>query len=365
VVFQFVLSTVLIIGTIVVSKQIHYVQTKNLGYNRENLIYIPIEGEYINKYAILKEEAKRLPGVLDISRISQAPTSIENGTGGVDWEGKDPLVKPMFTQASVGFDFVKTMKLKLLKGRDFSREFATDSSSYLINESAAAKMNYTDPVGKPLTFWGRKGKIIGVLKDFHINSLHMPINPLILWLKNDEPYGIVLIRTAPGKTRLALDGLEKLHRRLNPEFPFTFNFSDEEYKKLYLTEQTVNKLSGYFAFLGIFISCLGLLGLTIFTAEQRMKELGIRKVLGASISSLFALLSKEFLLLVTIAMIIAFPLAWWIMNNWLQDFTYRIAINVWVFVLAGVISLIIALSTISVHAIRAALTNPVKSLRTE
>jgi predicted permease len=365
VVFQFVLSTVLIIGTIVISKQINYIQTKDLGYNRENLIYIPIEGEYATKYQLLKNEAKVLAGIKDISRISQSPTSIDNGTGGVDWEGKDPNVIPMFTQAAVGYDFVKTMNLTLLAGRDFSRDFATDSAAYIINEAAAAKMNYKDPVGKPLTFWGKKGKIIGLLKDFHINSLHLPINPLIIRLEENEPYGLILVRTEQGKTRAALEGLENLGRKLNPEFPFTYDFSDEEYKKLYLAEQTVNRLSGYFAFLAIFISCLGLLGLTIFTAEQRIREMGIRKVLGASIGSIFTLLSREFLLLVTIAMLIAFPLAWWIMNNWLQDFTYRITINAWVFVLAAAISLIIAFSTVSFQAIKAAITNPVKSLRSE
>jgi ABC-type antimicrobial peptide transport system permease subunit len=173
------------------------------------------------------------------------------------------------------------------------------------------------------------------------------------------------VRIKPHKTREALAGLEKISRRLNPEFPFAYDFSDEEYKKLYQTEQTVNGLSGYFAFLAIFISCLGLLGLTIFTAEQRIREMGIRKVLGASIASIFTLLSKEFLILVSVAMLIAFPIAWWIMNDWLQDFTYHVNINAWVFVFAALISFVIAFSTISVHAIKAALTNPVKSLRTE
>ena len=365
VVFQFILSTVLIIGMIVVAKQINFIQTTNLGYNRENLIYIPIEGEYKSRFDLFKNEALSLPGVMDVTRMSQSPTSIENGTGGVEWEGKDPNVLPMFTQASVGFDFIKTMNLKLLAGRDFSKDFITDSASFLVNESAAAKMNYKDPVGKPITFWGKKGRIIGLLKDFHITSLHLPINPLIVRLSNDEPYGLILVRTKPQQTKVALEGLEKISRKLNPQFPFTYDFSDEEYKKLYLTEQTVNGLSGYFAFIAIFISCLGLLGLTIFTAEQRLREMGIRKVLGASVTTIFNLLSGEFLILVTIAMLIAFPLAWWIMNDWLQDFTYHVTINVWVFVLAAVISLVIALTTISFHAIKAALTNPVKSLRTE
>lgn len=365
VVFQFVLSTVLIIGMIVISRQIKYIQTKDLGYDRANLVYISIEGEYKTKYELFRTQAMALPGVSNISRISQSPTSIDNGTGGVQWEGKDPNVMPMFTQASVGYDFIKTMNLKLLSGRDFSRDYGTDTAAYIVNESAAAKMNFKDPVGKALTFWGKPGKIIGLVKDFHINSLQLPINPLILRLGDTDPYGLILVRTQPQKTAIALDGLEKLGRKLNPQNPFTFNFSDEEYKKLYLTEQTVNRLSGYFAFLAIFISCLGLLGLTIFTAEQRVREMGIRKVLGANISTIFTLLSKEFLLLVSIAMLIAFPIAWWMMNDWLQDYTYRISIDIWVFVLAGLISLAIALTTISFHALKAALTSPVKSLRNE
>lgn len=365
VVFQFVLSSVLIVGMIVISKQITYIRTKNIGYNRENLIFLPIEGEYSARYELFRNQAIALPGIKNISRMSQSPTSIENGTGGVEWEGKDPNVSPMFTQIAVGYDFVKTMDIKLLAGRDFSRDFATDSVGYLINESAAAKMNMKDPVGKQLTFWSKKGRIVGLLKDFHLTTLHLPIQPLIIRLRSDDQYGTILVRTLPQKTPLALAGLEKLGKELNPKFPFTYDFSDEEYKKLYVTEATVNSLSGYFAFLAIFISSLGLLGLTIFTAEQRVREMGIRKVLGARFSTIFRLLSAEFIVLVSIAMLIAFPLAWWVMNDWLLSFTYRITINAWVFVIAAIVSLIIAFSTISFHAVKAALTNPVKSLRTE
>ena len=365
VVFQFVLSTILIIGTIVVSKQINFISNSNLGYDRENLIYIALEGELTGKYELVKQQASHLPGISSVSRMTGNPTNLENGTGGVDWEGKDPNVTPMFTQASVGYDFVKTVGIKLEDGRDFSRDFASDSVAYLINEAAAQKMNYKDPVGKPLTFWEKKGFIIGVMKDFHFYSLHTPINPLIIRLREPEAWGTLMVRTQPGKTREALAGLEKLCRQLNPKFPFTYTFADDEYRKMYLAEQTVGKLSKYFAFLAIFISCLGLLGLTIFTAEQRVKELGIRKVLGAGVGSLFALLSREFLLLVAIALLIAFPLSWWLMNKWLENYAYREDIGAMTFVLAAVVSLLIALSTVSIHALRAALTNPVKSLRNE
>jgi hypothetical protein len=282
----------------------------------------------------------------------------------VFWEGKDPNVKPEFTQASIGYDFMKTMKLQLLDGREFTKDFA-DSVSYIVNESAAKKMGMTDPVGKALTFWQRKGAIVGIVKDFHFNSLHEPIAPLILHYGEDQSWGLILVRTKPGETKPALASLEKLYKKLNPSFPFTYKFSDEEYSNLYKSEQVVSKLSGCFAFLAIFISCLGLLGLAIFTAEQRTKEIGIRKVLGASVQGIIVMLSKDFLKLVLIALIIATPLAWYSMNNWLQDYAYRINISWWIFPLAGITAMLVTLFTISFQAVRAALSNPVKSLRTE
>ena len=365
VVFQFILSIILIIGTIVVSKQVSYIQTINLGYDRENLLYIPIEGELITKYELFKNELLKMPGIKDISSITDNPTEIQNGTGGVQWVGKDPNSDIEFTQSAVGYDFIKTMHLQLTQGRDFSKDFATDSVGYLINESASKIIGYKNPVGKPLTFWQKPGTIIGVLKDFHFNSLHEPIRPLVLRLGENIGWGQALVRTQPGKTKEALASIEKICKELNPKFPFTYIFSDEEYSKLYKSEQVINQLANYFAFLGIFISCLGLFGLVIFTAEQRTKEFGIRKVLGATPAALFTLLSKEFLFLVLIAMIIASPLAWMAMNNWLQGFAYKIGISWWMFVIAGAVAILIALITVSFQAIKAALANPVKSLRTE
>jgi len=222
-----------------------------------------------------------------------------------------------------------------------------------------------DPIGKPLTMWQRKGTIIGILKDFHFNSIHTPINPMIVRLGEVSEWGSILVRTQPGKTKEALASLEKLAKKLNPGFPFTYQFSDEEYSKLYKSEQMVSKLSTSFAFLAIFISCLGLLGLAMFTAGQRTKEIGIRKVLGASVSSVFTLLSREFLLLVFISLVIATPIAWWTMSKWLEDFAYREPIRGWVFVSAGLAAIIITLLTVSFQAIKAAVSNPIKSLRTE
>lgn len=365
VVFQFMLSIILIIGTIVVRKQVNYIQTINLGYDRENLMYVPLEGDLTPKYELFKNELLKTQGIKDISRITDIPTQITNGTGGVQWDGKDPNADIEFTQSAVGYDFTRTMHLQLTQGRDFSKDFPTDSVGYLINESALKIIGYKDPLGKPLTFWGKKGTIIGILKDFHFNSLHTSINPLVLRLGENIEWGNALVKTEPGKTKEALASLEKICKSLNPKFPFTYKFSDEEYAKLYKSEQIVGQLANYFAFLAIFISCLGLLGLVMFTSEQRTREFGIRKVLGARPVSLFNLLSKEFLILVFIAMLIATPIAWIAMNKWLQDYAYKITISWWTFVIAGLLAIVIALLTVSSQAIKAAVANPVKSLRTE
>jgi predicted permease len=365
VIFQFALSVILITATIVISRQMAYVQSKNLGYDRENLIYIPMNGTLIPKYGTFKEQALQMPGIQSVSRVTIAPTSIVNGTGDVKWDGKDPNLSVQFTQISVGYDFVKTMKLKMLSGRDFSKDFPTDSSGYMINEAALKRFEYANPIGKSITFWKKKGPIIGLLKDFHFDSMHEQIKPLIIRFGEQEGYGNILVKTQPGKTKQALASLESMCKEINPAFPFSYTFSDEEYQKLYQNEQIVTKLSNAFAFLAIFISCLGLLGLAMFTAEQRVKEIGIRKVLGASVRSLFSLLSSEFLLLVVISLLIALPISWYAMGYWLQSFAYRTPMQWWMFAISGVIIVFIAMATISFQALKAALINPIKSLRSE
>ena len=365
VVFQFVLSVVLIISTIIITRQVSFVESKNLGYDRENLIYIPLEGDLAKKYALFKTELSGMDGIQEVSRTTDVPTNIQNSTGGVDWDGKDPNINIQFTQASIGYNYVHTLKLKLLEGRDFSKDFGTDSVGYLVNEAALKRIGYKDPIGKRLTFWGKKGTIVGVLKDYHIASLQEAIVPLVLRLGEQESWGNALIRTKPGQTKLALASLEKVCKQLNPNFQFSYYFSDEQYQKLYNNEQVVSKLSNVFASLAIVISCLGLLGLAMFTAEQRVKEIGIRKVLGAGLASLFALLSSEFLILVGIALLIASPLAWYGMNKWLQNYAYHTIVEWWIFALAAIIALLITVLTISFQTIKAALVNPVKSLRSE
>lgn len=366
VVFQFALSMIFIFGMIVISGQVTFIQTKNLGYQKNNLIYLPLSGKIASNFNTFKQEALKIQGILDISQISQRPLQIENTTGGVEWEGKAPDTKPIFVQVAVGYDFVKTMQATIIAGRDFAEEMA-DSANYLINEQALRIIGYKEPVGMPLTFWGVKGTIIGVVKDFHFNSLHVPIEPLVLRLNSTRRslWGVALIRTDPEKTSSALVDLGELHKKLNPEFIFNYQFADEEYASLYQSEQVVNQLSGYFAFLAIFISSLGLLGLVIFTAEQRTKEVGIRKVLGASVSQITALLSKDFMKLVIVSIIFSMPVAYYAMNNWLKGFEYRITIHWWIFLVAAGGAVMIALLTISFQAIKAAMENPVKSLRSE
>jgi len=366
VVFQFVLSSVLIIATIVVSRQVNFIQSRNLGYDKENLVYIHIEGDLEKKYNVFKNEAMALPGVQSVSDISSNPTNIDNSTISVSWEGKDPNVTIPFPNIAVGYDFIHTMKLKLIAGRDFSKDFPSDSDNFIINQVTQQKLGYANPVGRTITMWGRTGKIIGLVKDFHFQSLHKQILPLIIrTAKGNMTGGDILVRTQPGKTKDALAGLQALCKELNPEFPFTFKFSDQQYQRLYKSEEIVGRLSNIFAFLAIFISCLGLLGLAMFTAEQRIKEIGIRKVLGASVASLFNLLSAEFLLLVIIAMVIATPIAWYGMTAWLQGFAYRTTVQWWMFALSGGLIILIAVVTISFQTIKAALVNPVKSLRSE
>src|SRR5688572_12550793 len=316
VVFQFTLSIILIVGTIVVSRQVNYIQSVNLGYDRENLIFVPLQGDLGTRFDLFKRLITTMPGIQHVSRMSHTPTDIRNGTGGVDWEGKDPSSMLQFTQASVGFDFTKTMDIEIIEGRDYSDHYASDSAGYLVNETALKIIGYKDPIGKPLTFWQKKGTIVGVMKDFHHSSLHHAIAPMILRLAENAPAGWALVRTKPGKITDVIANLEAVYEKLNPQFPFVYQFSDEAYQKLYGSEQVVEKLSNAFAFLAILISCLGLLGLTMFTVELRIKEIGIRKILGATMTSLFGLLSKELFIMIGVALMMASPLAWYIMSDW-------------------------------------------------
>ncbi len=380
-VFQFSLSILLLIATLVVTRQTDYVQNSHLGYDRENLIYVQVEGELMKqeKYAVFKNEATNLAGVAMVDRSTEAPHAMGfivdqddgfentvNGEDAINWEGKLEGAGIGFKPFSVGFDFTKIMNLEFVEGRSFSRKVATDSAdAFLVNEEAIKQMGMKDPIGKWVSAWNKKGRIIGILKDYHTHSLHEPIKPIIVDVKEYEYFGVIIIRTEPGKTKEALAGLENVYKKINPNYPFDYKFLDQEYSELYKSEQMITKLSNVFAGLAIAISCLGLLGLVMFSAEQRVKEIGIRKILGASIQSIIALFSTDFLQLVGLSFLIAAPISWFFMNAWLQSFAYRIDLAWWMFAISGLLALGIALVTVSFQAIKAAMTNPVNSLRSE
>ena len=363
VVLQFSLSLILIVSTALVYRQIQYIQTKNLGLDRENIIYFPLKQNLSAHYDALTQELTQSGTALTISRTNWIPTDVNAATSSISWPGKDPTDEFSFWQMSVGYDFVKTMNITLAEGRDFSRAFGTDSANYLINEEAARRMNVKQVLGTTFTHDGKTGKIIGVLKNFHLQSLHKPIAPLYLDFLPSG--GTAIIRTRAGRTKDALALLEANSKRYNPDNMFDYQLADELFNQQYRRELMVGQLANIFAFLAILISCLGLFGLATFTAEQRTKEIGVRKVLGASVTSIVGLLSKDFLKLVLIAIVIASPIAWYAMNRWLQDFAYKITIEWWVFGLAGLLAVGIALVTVSFQSVKAALMNPVKSLRSD
>ncbi|MBE7171310.1 MAG: ABC transporter permease [Williamsia sp.] len=365
VVFQFSLAAFLVIAMIVVYKQLNYIQTKNLGYDRDNLVYIPIEGELVKNYAAFKQEALVNTGIVHVSKMRNSPTAIFHHTGDISWPGKDPNLTVSFADGVIGYDFVKTMNLQMAAGRDFSTTYGTDSAAFLLNETAVKKMGLQDPVDKGIVWGMHPGKIVGVIKDFHFNSLHENIEPLILRLDENWSWGTILVRIKAGNTKASLATLEKIARQLNPKFPFTCQFSDLEYAKSYESEMVVSKLANIFAFLAIFISCLGLFGLATFTAAQRNKEISVRKVLGASSATIVKLLSANFLQPIVLAFLLVFPLAWYAMDQWLQNYAYKISIEWWMFALAGLVVICIAFVTVSYQSIRASITNPVKSLRAE
>lgn len=366
VVFQFALSIMLIVGMVIVHEQLDYLQTKNSGYDRENLVYMPLEGDLQTNFSSFKQELQRQPGIKHVTLSQANPLEVGSSTQGVTWPGKDTTQLLLFAQNAISYDYIQTMGIRLVGGRDFGEQYGMDTTNYIINEASAKKMGYKDPVGKEMTMWGRKGAIVGLMKDFHYNSLHSTIEPLILRLQpKTENWGVVIVRAEAGKTKDALANLEKTFKKFNPSFPFKYSFTDQEYAKQYKSEQVVNQLSNFFAFLAIFISCLGLFGLAAFTAEQRTKEIGVRKVLGASVTNLVGMLSAEFIKLVLVATFIAFPIAWYFLKGWLEKYAYRIEIEWWYFALAAIVAVFIALLTVSSQAIRAALMNPVKSLKTD
>ncbi|MGV3504610.1 MAG: ABC transporter permease [Adhaeribacter sp.] len=364
VVFQFVLSALLIISTLVVYRQVHFIRHKNLGLSRENVLYVALEGGLAKHAEAFKQELAQAPGIGSVGASSQNPLRVGHNGSGIGWRGKDPRADILFSFIKADYGFTQTLGIELKQGRLFSKTFGADSTKVLVNEEAVRLMGLRQPVGEKLHMWDHDVQIIGVLKDFHVVPLRAPMQPLIMMLSPREA-NYALIRTQPGQTAAALASLQRLTRKYNPSYPFEYHFLDEDFEQMYRSEAVIGQLTNYFAAIAILISCLGLFGLALFTAEQRTKEIGIRKVLGASVSGIVAMLSKDFLKLVLLANLIAWPLGWYLMHTWLQDYAYRVELGWWTFVLAGLATLCIALLTVSFQALRAALVNPVRSLRRE
>ncbi|UFH54207.1 ABC transporter permease [Spirosoma sp. KNUC1025] len=366
VIFQFSLSIFLIVGMLAVGKQMNYLRTKNLGLDRENVVYIPLEGEIAQPKNVeaFRQEVMRKPSVASATTSMLLPVNIQASSGDLTWPGKDPKLETNVSCMFVGSDFIKTLNIKLLDGRDFRAGSLADSTNYLMNEAAAKLMGVKNPVGKEVKFWPGKGQVIGLMKDFHISSLHEPIKPLILCFDTKNT-SYLLVKTRSGQTQQTIADLEQLSKEFNPNYPFNYHFLDEEYEGMYRAEQQVNTLVNYFGVLAILISCLGLFALAAFTAEQRTKEIGVRKVLGASISNIVGLLSADFLKLVFVALLLASPLAWWALSKWLDTFAYQTQLSWWIFGTAGTLAVIIAFLTVSYQSIKAAMANPVTSLKSE
>jgi hypothetical protein len=364
VVFQFALSTILPIGTLVVYYQIEYIQSKNLGLNRENVLYLPINEHTRKHFETLRQEVLKTGAIEEIALTDQNPLSIKNRSSDPRWEGKGPNDNTNFYLSESGYDYIKTLGIQLKEGREFSRDLSTDTLHYIINEESARRMGMENPIGQTLYFWSGKGQVIGVMKDFHHHSMHAPIEPLILMLDPKEA-AMMLVRTKAGKTKQALATLENVHKTFSPEYPFEYHFLEGDFERLYKSETLISRLSSYFTVLAVFISCLGLFGLVSFAADRRAKEIGVRKVLGASISSILLLLSKDFLKLILLANLIAWPLAYWAVYEWLSAYPYHIDIGPWLFIWPGLLIGCIALLTMCSRILKAARTNPVNALKYE
>jgi putative ABC transport system permease protein len=364
VVFQFVISIILIVSTIVIYNQVQYVQTINLGYQKDNLITFSLNGDRNAWWETFQNRALNLPGVTDVSRANSRFLDLRNGTTGIEWPGKDLDSSTDFRYAFVDYDLIETLGIEMAEGRSFSRDFGADSTAIIVNQAAVNVMGMGNPIGNTIRLWGNEREIIGVVEDFHYKSLRNEVEPMFMVLSPpDASDGFVRVET--DDISQTLSQIEQVHTQVNPAFPFEYTFMDESYASLYESEMRVGEISKYFALFAVLISCLGLFGLSAFTAQQRRKEIGIRKVMGASIRGLVTMLSKDFILLMLMSMLIALPVSWWVMNRWLEDYAYHIEIGPGVFLLTGVLVLLIALLTVSYQSTKAALADPVKSLRYE
>ncbi len=370
VVTQFAVSVALIICTIVVYRQIQHTKNRPVGYDRNNLVMVMMQTpDFYGKYDALRNELKRRNAIVEMSESSSPVTGVWSNNSGFSWEGKDPNLDTDFATVWVTAEYGKTVGFEMKEGRDFLKDFKGDSSSLIINEAAVRFMNIKDPVGK-IVRWGDGPDagvftIIGVVKDMVMSSPYEPVKQTIYVLTNDN-VNVINLKLNPNKgTSESLATIEKVFRELIPAAPFEYKFADLEYARKFSAEERIGKLAGFFAVLAVIISCLGLFGLASFVAEQRIKEIGIRKIVGASVFNVWTLLSKDFMILVGIACLIAVPVAYYYIHDWLQHYDYRVNISWWIFAIAIAGAFLLTILTVSFQAIRAALANPVKSLRSE
>ncbi|GAB4014186.1 ABC transporter permease [Spirosoma migulaei] len=366
VVVQFTVSVTLIIGTIIVFRQIEHAKSRPVGYDRSGLITVAMNTPELHEhYNALRDDLIRTGAVLDMSTSSTPATDLNSQNSGFDWVGKDPGFKDNFGTIAVTHDFGKTVGWQFAQGRDFSRQFPSDSSGMVLNETAVRYMGIKDPVGKQVKWNGKPYRVVGVIKDMLMASPFEPVYQTVYVLD----YGwanVINIKLNPSRsTSESLASIESVFRKFNPGSPFDYRFTDQQYALKFAAEERIGKLASGFAILAIFISCLGLFGLASFVAEQRTKEIGVRKVLGASVTNVWLMLSKDFVILVIIAFGIATPIAWYFLGNWLQKYEYRTELSWWIFAVSGVGALLVTLLTVSFQSIKAALINPVKSLRSE
>jgi putative ABC transport system permease protein len=365
VIMQFTISIMLIIGTIMVYKQISVGQNRPIGYNRDGLVTHSISPEMHKHFEAIRQDLKSSGAILEMAESGSPTTEVWNTNGGFQWEGKDPNQAVDFPNNAVTHEYGKTIGWKIKQGRDFSRDFATDSAAFILNESAVAFIGFKDPIGKVIRWNDRPYTVVGVVEDLLVQSPYKPVRPAMFHV-TDESENVFIMRINPKwSVNDAMAKIEATLKKHDPGSPFKADFVDDEFAKKFGNEKRIGTLSTSFAILAIFISCLGLFGLTSFVAAQRVKEIGIRKVLGASIPNIWRLLSKDFIILVIISCWIAIPLAFYYMGVWLEKYDYKATLSWWVFALAGIGALIITLITISFQAIKAAMANPVKSLRTE
>lgn len=369
VVVQFTVSVVLVIGTLIVYKQIQFAKNRPVGYERSGLLSVALDGLNRTRIEAIDNELKQT-GLVEVTAVSHSPvTSVWSTNGGFEWQGKDPELRMDFATIGISHTYGQTVGWQFVDGRDFNPDLASDSAGFVITESAARIMNFTNPVGEEVNWapgWrpAKKFHIIGVIKDMIMQSPFAQPMPTVFFIDNrDQWFNIRLSRDAD--PALAVQKIESVFRKLVPAAPFNYNFVDDNYNAKFQAEERIGNLTGIFAILAVIISCLGLFGLASYTAEQRTKEIGIRKVLGASVPGLWRLMSRDFVLLVVVASVLAAPIAWYLLSNWLQAYTYRTSIDWWIFVAAIGGAIVVTLATVSYQAIKAASANPVKSLRTE